>query len=142
MQIPSESDDEYSSEEDDDESVSGLPGLQERNRLDSDSENDENNHNSDTIDNRSDSEDDLDNESDDRYYEIPHALKSKSNTSEWIDTEHYNEYDYDGDSDTSNSGDSPKSGPNNTTSPSATPRRKQSVEPIKNGKPRVESSLG
>ena len=36
VQIPSESDDEYSSEEDDDESVSGLPGLQERNRLDSD----------------------------------------------------------------------------------------------------------
>ena len=31
VQIPSESDDEYNSKEDDDESVSVLPGLQERN---------------------------------------------------------------------------------------------------------------
>ena len=37
VQIPSESDDEYNSKEDDDESVSDLPGLQ-HNRLDSESE--------------------------------------------------------------------------------------------------------
>ena len=131
-----------SSEEDDNESVSGLPGLQERNRLDSDSKIDENNNISDIIDDRSDSEDDLDNESYGRYYEIPHALRSKNHTDEWIDSDDYNDYDYDGDSDRSSSGDSPRSGLNNTTSPSATPRRKPGIEPTKNGKPRVEPSLG
>ena len=45
LQIPSESDDEYSSKEDNDESVSGLPGLQERNQFDSESKNDEKNNN-------------------------------------------------------------------------------------------------
>ena len=84
VQIPNESDDEYNSKEDNNESVSGLPGLQERTRLDSESENDEknNNSNSDIIDDGFDSDNDLDNESDDRYYKIPHALRSKSNISE------------------------------------------------------------
>ena len=45
------------------------------------------------IDDRSDRDNDLENESHDRYYEIPHALRSKSNTSEWTDTDEYNEYD-------------------------------------------------
>ena len=71
VQIPSENDDEYNSKEDDNESVSGLPGLQERNRLDSESENDEknnnNNNNNDKIYDGVDSHDDLDNESDNRY---------------------------------------------------------------------------
>ena len=142
VQIPRESDDEYSSEEDDDENVSGLPGIQERYQLDSGNENDDNNNNSEVINDRSDSEDVLDNESCDRYYEIPHALKSKSNTGESIDTDDYNEYGYDGDSDTSSSCDSPWLGPKNTTSPSATPRKKPSIEPTKNGKPRVEPRLG
>ena len=98
VQIPSESDDADSSEEDN-ESVSGLPGLQERNQLDSESENDENNNNntSDIVDDGFNSNNDLDNVSYDRYYKIPHALRSKSNTGEWIDTDNYNEYDYDED---------------------------------------------
>ena len=64
MQISSESEDADGSEEDDDKSVSGLPGLQERNRLDSESENDVNNNNntSDIVDDGFDSDDDLDNE--------------------------------------------------------------------------------
>ena len=144
VQIPSESVDAYSSEEDDNKSVSGLPGLQERNRLDSESENDENNNNntSDIVDDGFDSDDDLDNESYDRYYKIPHALRSKSNTDEWVDNDDYNEDDYDGDSDTSSSGDTPRSRPKDNTSPSATPRRRPSIESTKNGKPRGESSLG
>ena len=74
----------------------------------------------------------MDNKSDDRYYKIPYALKSKSNTGECIDTDDYNEYDYDGGSDMSSSGDSPRSVSNNNASPSAMP----------NGTPRVEPSLG
>ena len=66
----------------------GLPGLQDRNRADSESENDDNN--SDMIEDRSD---DLENESHDRYYEIQHALRSKCNTDERTDTDENNECD-------------------------------------------------
>ena len=74
MQIPSERDDAYSSKENDDESVSGLPGLQERNRLDSESENEKNNNkNNDKIDDEVDSYD-MDDKSDNRFW-LPQALE-------------------------------------------------------------------
>ena len=84
------------------------------------------------IDDKFNSDNDLDNESDNRYFKIPHALRSKHNIGKWVDNDNYNEYDYDGDSDTSSSGDSPRSVPNNNTAPSAMP----------NSTPRVEPSLG
>ena len=65
MKKPRESDDEDNSEEDDNDSV---PGLQGRNRPDSDSK----------VDDRIDIEDDLDTESDDQYYKIPYDLRTKS----------------------------------------------------------------
>ena len=102
-QIPRENDDEDNSKEDDDESVSGVLGFQERNRLDSESENDEkdNNNNNDKIYDGVDRHNDLDNESENRYRKIPQALRSKHNIGEWVDDDNYEEYEYDGDSDTS-----------------------------------------
>ena len=60
VKIIRESSDEYSSE-DEEESVSDLPGLQVRDRHDSESENDENNNNSDRIEDRADVVDDVEN---------------------------------------------------------------------------------
>ena len=137
VQIPSESDDEYSSKENVDESVSGLPGLQKRNRLDSESENEKNNNNNnDTIDDEVDSYDDMDNKSDNRF-QLPQALRSKRNIGEWVENDDYNECDYDGDSDTSSIGDSTRLISNTSKVPNAMPKDTTRRKPKSNESPRT-----
>ena len=90
VQKTRESDNADSSDEDNDDSV---PGLQGRNRPDSDSK----------VDDRIDIKNELDTESDDQYYKIPFDLRMNNTISEWIDTDNNN--DYDGDSDMPSIGD-------------------------------------
>ena len=84
---------------------------------------------------------DLDPHRDNCSFKIPQTLRSKSNIGKWVDNNDYDKCDYDGDSDTSSSGDSPRSVPNNNTAPSAmlngTPRREPRRGESPRTKPRV-----
>ena len=82
----------------------------------------------------------MDNESD-NHYRIPQALRSKHNIGEWVDNGNYDKYDYDGDSDTSSIGDSPRLVPKNTTAPNAMPNGTLRRKPRLGESPRTKQKV-